>query len=42
MTITIPPRPTISVPLVDSAGKITKPWHDYLIALEAALKAATA
>lgn len=41
MTITIPPRPALSVPVVDSSGKMTKPWHDYFIALEAALKKAT-
>ena len=42
MTITIPPRPPISTPLVTADGKINKPWHDYMIALEAALRAATA
>jgi hypothetical protein len=40
MTITIPPRPPISVPLVDATGKINQPWHDYFVALEQALKAA--
>lgn len=43
MTITIPPRPRIDVPLSDpQTGKITKPWHDYLVKLEKALQAATA
>jgi hypothetical protein len=42
MTITIPARPPIDVPLADpQTGKITKPWHDYLVKLEAALRAAT-
>lgn len=41
MTITIPPRPPISIPFTDDSGKITKPWHDWLLALEQALKAAT-
>jgi hypothetical protein len=41
MTITIPPRPPITVKLVNSDGTINKPWHDYLIALEAALRAAS-
>lgn len=41
MTITIPPRPPVSVPIVDKEGRITKAWNDYFIALEAALRAAT-
>lgn len=41
MTINLPPIPAASVPVVDKDGHITKPWLTYLIALHAALKAAT-
>lgn len=43
MTISMPPIPVDSVPVIDpQTGRMTKPWRDYLIALHAALKAATA
>jgi|JI10StandDraft_1071094.scaffolds.fasta_scaffold17666_5 hypothetical protein len=41
LTIKIPPRPSANIPFVDGKGNITPAWLQYIVALEAALKAAT-